>query len=91
MNNDTQLKMTPEAHTEATARYVEQATARATEIWGDAGREITEMFRPSDVARIVTEELAPALMIAREIAETERDIAELNLATALARIKQLEG
>ena len=91
MTNDTKLTENPENYTIATTRFADKAADRADSIWGSAGREITEMFRPADVARIVVEELAPELMIAREIAELERDIAEIKLAQALARIAALEG
>ena len=90
MENYTKLTETPENHTAATTRFAARAADHADIIWGPAGHEITAMFRPADVARIVAEELAPEIMILREIAELERDIAQLKLQQALARIAELE-
>ena len=91
MENYTKLTQTPETHTAATAHFVALAEAHADLIWGSAGQEITPVFRPADVARIVSEKLAPSILIAREIAELERDIAELKLAKALLRIAEMEA
>lgn len=88
---NTKLNVKPENYTIATARFADRAADHAEVVWGSAGREITAMFRPADVARIIAEELAPELLIAREIAELERDIARLKLQQALARISEMES
>ena len=91
MTNDTKLTEIPEHHRIATARIADRAASHAEIVWGPTGQEITQLFRPADVARIVVEELVPEVLISREIAELERDIAELRLVRALARIKELEA
>jgi hypothetical protein len=91
MEKNTKLTQTPETHSTATTRFTVQAEAYAELVWGSSEQEITPAFRPTDVARIVAQKLAPALLMAREIAELERDIAEIKLAKALARIAELEG
>ena len=91
MKNDTKLTKIPENYTVASTRFADLAAGHAEIIWGSDGLAITDMFRPADVARIVAEELAPQLMMQVEIAQLERDIAELKLARALAKIAELEN
>lgn len=81
----------PETHTAATARLTAAAAAYAEKVWGPAVLEITPQFHPADVARIVAEKVLPQVLVAREIAELERDIAQLKPAQALAKIAQLES
>lgn len=83
--------MMPETHTAATARLTADAALYAEKVWGPEGQEITSEFRPADVARIVCEKVLPQVLVSREIAELERDIAQLKLRQALARLAELEG
>jgi hypothetical protein len=90
MKTYTKLTESPELNTIAVARFTALALTHVASVYGDDDQLSTNIFRPSDVARVVVESIAPRLLKAREIAELERDIAELKLAKALARIAVLE-
>jgi hypothetical protein len=90
MKTYTKLTESPELNTIAVARFTALALTHVASVYGPDDQLSTNIFRPSDVARVVVESIAPRLLKAREIAELERDIAELKLAKALARIAVLE-
>lgn len=91
MTNATKLAENPEHYSTAVSRFADLAVERAALVWGTGERTISSVFHPTDVAKIVAEDLSVELLKAREIAELERDIAERRLARALAELAHLRA